>query len=251
MKSLKESILEKLVISSTSKSKEQQLNFKGVEINNNADCKALNKRYINAVINAFMKSPLKKNVVQIDVTNAKSFFDDNEEGKNIFKRNQTNYAYLYCQEYPAISITYKVPDNKFPKYDTAMKRVPSIHMPLILTDDEGLFTCENSPNVTGYRDVEVAYISYNPKNAYRINPTYTFTIIYLLKPEATNKLLPVEDFESNLLKYYKMGEGEKRAYLNKISEDFYTDVRRNKYGALDISKERRDECEKHSKEGWD
>ena len=251
MKALKDIILEKLIINKNIGNSEQKLNFKGVEINNDINCEALPKNYINAIINAFMKSPLKKNVIKIDVNSAKEFFDKDVNGLREFKFNKYNLSYLYHEEYPAITITYKFENNKLPKYDTIMRHMPCIYMPLILTDDKELFTQENTPNVTGYRDVEFHFVGFYADNKFNTqNPTYKLTIIYLLRSKATDKLLPIHTFEENLLKYYKMGESQKEQYLKEISKDFYTDVRRDKHGYLDLSKEREEECKNHAKEVW-
>ena len=159
---------------------------------------------------------------------------------NYFKRNSfLNIAHM------------KFENNKLPKYDTIMRHMPCIYMPLILTDDKELFTQENTPNVTGYRDVEFHFVGFYADNKFNTqNPTYKLTIIYLLRSKATDKLLPIHTFEENLLKYYKMGESQKEQYLKEISKDFYTDVRRDKHGYLDLSKEREEECEQHAKEVW-
>ena len=77
------------------------------------------------------------------------------------------------------------------------------------------------------------------------------TIIYVIKPKATEKLLPVDIFKSNLLKFYKMKDKEKTEHLEKIGKDFYIDDRRNKNGWLELDNERRKECEDHMKDTWD
>ena len=256
MRHLTEYIFERFKINSdtVSHNKTDHSSFKNVEINNNVNCEALPKEYIDAIIEAFLKSPLKKDVVKIDVTDAQSFFDHDLEGKKTFDGNKINYTYLYNRHYPAMSITYNGNDNKrggIPRQDTVMSKMPSIHMPLILDDCEGLYTKENSVNRTGVRDVENAYVAFNTSGRYTGKAIqYTMTIIYIVKPKATKKLLPIDIFKQNLLNYYKMGSKEKKEHLEKIDKDFYVDSLRNSKGWLEITQERTEECQKHIKDTW-
>lgn len=243
MKSLTNYILEKLQIN-----KDSKVNHK---------MKALPQEYIDAIIEAYMKSPFGKDVIKIDVTDAQDFFDNNEYGKEDLRINGSNYTYLYNRQYPALTVTFKGNNSLrgIPKLDTIMKRMPSIHMPLVLKDCEDLFTDRNSSNITGLRDIENAYVAFNAINKFNVKngevPSYQMTIIYVIKPKATEKLLPVDIFKSNLLKFYKMKDKEKTEHLEKIGKDFYIDDRRNKNGWLELDNERRKECEDHMKDTWD
>ena len=236
------------------KEKERYSSFNNVEIHNEVDCKALPSDYVDAIIEAFLKSPLKKDVIKINVTDAQSFFDHDFDGKKAFEGNKQNYAYLYNKAYPAMSITYKGNNNKhggIPRQDTVMSKMPSIHMPLILNDSEGLYTKANSSNMTGVRDVENAYVAFNSTGRHIGKAIqYTMTIIYIIKPKATEKLLPIDIFKQNLLNYYKLGNKEKKEHLEKIDKDFYIDSLRNNKGWLELTQERHEECYKHIKDTW-
>lgn len=249
MKKLDTYIYEKLILGKNIIHKSQNSTYQGnIEIINHTNCRALSKIYMNAIIEAFLSSPLKKDVVKIEVMDAKTFFTENEIGSSEYKHNQTNLEYLYNSNYPAIILTFHSP--KIPKYDTLMKRMPSIYMPLILSDDKGLFTQYNSWNRTGLRDVENAYINRVPIERNSKMIIYKMAMVYVIKPNATKKLLPVEEFKDNLKKFYKLSPAKQKDYLSDLEKDFYTDDRRNKYGALELDKEREDECEKHMSETW-
>ncbi len=250
MKKLDTYIYEKLVLGKNIIHKSQNPIYQeGIEIINHTNCKALSKIYMNAIIEAFLSSPLKKDVVKIEVMDAKTFFTENEIGSSEYKGNYTNKKYLYNSNYPAIVLTFQ--SSKIPKYDTLMKRMPSIYMPLILSDDKGLFTKYNSWNVTGTHDVENAYINQVPVERKSKLIIYKMAMVYVVKPNATKKLLPVEEFKNNLKKFYKLGPVKQKEYLSDLEKDFYTDIRKNKYGALEIDKEREKECEKHMSETWE
>ena len=255
MISLSNYIIEKFKINSNTISHDEidLSQFTKVEINNDVDCKALPKEYVDAIIWAFLKSPLKKDVIKIDVTDAQSFFDNNPDGQDEFKRNKINYGYLYNRHYPAMTVTYQGNNSRtgLVKLDTLMKRMPSIHMPLILNDSEGLYTKKNSINMTGVRDVDNSYLAFNGTSKFAGGVTeYRLTIIYIVKPKATDKLLPIDIFKQNLLNYYKLGSKEKSEHLEKIGKDFYRDSLENARGWLEISKERDEECEKHIRDTW-
>ena len=186
MKKLTSYIIEKLKIS-------KKTNFdpnskrNGIEVINDVDCKALPYVYVNAIIDAYIASPLKKDVSKIEVFDAKSFFDNDPQGIREIKANQSNYKYLYNSAYPAIKITWTSYNNKIPKRDTTRHRMPYIVMPLILTDDKGLFTKRNSYNISGLRDVECSTVAYTAKRL-DDKTEYSYVIIYVIKPEATKKL---------------------------------------------------------------
>lgn len=248
MKKLTSYIIEKLKIS-------KKTNFdpnskrNGIEVINNVDCKALQYVYVDAIIDAYIASPLKKDVSKIEVFDAKSYFDNDPQGIREIKTNQTNYKYLYNSAYPAIKITWTFNDNKMHKRDTLRHKMPYIVMPLILTDDKGLFTKRNSYNITGLRDVECSTVGYTAK---RLNDKteYSYVIIYIIKPEATKKLLSEQEIYNNLLKYYKVKYNDRPEYLKELSDKFYTDDRRNKYGILDLDEKRSKECKQHMNETW-
>lgn len=249
MKLINNYIAEKLQINKDSKNSiNSTRTLKGIEIINKADCKALPYEYINSMIDAWIASPLKKDCVKIEVRDAKSYFDNDEVGKDEYRINSTNLNYLYCSDYPAVTITW---DGKLRKRDTIMQSMPLIHMPLILTDDEDLFTKRNSSNVTGTRDVE--YAIYGFHSIIRLGTgtvKYTYTIIYLLRKEATNKLLPLQEFHDNLLNFYKMNVSQRKNYLEELEDKFYTDDRRGKYGGLELDSKRKEECSQHRKLYW-
>lgn len=248
MKKLTSYIIEKLKIS-------KKTNFdpnskrNGIEVINDVDCKALPYVYVNAIIDAYIASPLKKDVSKIEVFDAKSFFDNDPQGIIEIKANQTNYKYLYNSAYPAIKITWTSYNNKIPKRDTTRHRMPYIVMPLILTDDKGLFTKRNSYNITGLRDVECSTVAYTAKRL-DDKTEYSYVIIYIIKPEATKKLLSEQEIYNNLLKYYKVKYNDRPEYLKELSDKFYTDDRRNKYGILDLDEKRSKECKQHMNETW-
>lgn len=245
MKKLTSYIIEKLKIS-------KKTNFdpnskrNGIEVINNVDCKALPYVYVDAIIDAYIASPLKKDVSKIEVFDAKSYFDNDPQG---IKENTPDRKYLYNSAYPAIKITWTFNDNKMHKRDTLRHKMPYIIMPLILTDDKGLFTKRNSYNITGLRDVECSTVGYTAK---RLNDKteYSYVIIYTIKPEATKKLLSEQEIYNNLLKYYKVKYNDRPEYLKELSDKFYTDDRRNKYGILDLDEKRSKECKQHMNETW-
>ena len=248
MKKLTSYIIEKLKIS-------KKTNFdpnskrNGIEVINDVDCKALPYVYVNAIIDAYIASPLKKDVSKIEVFDAKSFFDNDPQGIREIKANQSNYKYLYNSAYPAIKITWTSYNNKIPKRDTTRHRMPYIVMPLILTDDKGLFTKRNSYNISGLRDVECSTVAYTAKRL-DDKTEYSYVIIYIIKPEATKKLLSEQEIYNNLLKYYKVKYNDRPEYLKELSDKFYTDDRRNKYGILDLDEKRSKECKQHMNETW-
>ena len=248
MKKLTSYIIEKLKIS-------KKTNFdpnskrNGIEVINNVDCKALPYVYVDAIIDAYIASPLKKDVSKIEVFDAKSFFDNDPQGIREIQANGSNYKYLYNSAYPAIKITWTVNNNKITKRDTLRRRMPSVTMPLILTDDKGLFTKRNSYNISGLRDVECSTVAYTAKRL-DDKTEYSYVIIYIIKPEATKKLLSEQEIYNNLLKYYKVKYSDRPEYLKELSDKFYTDDRRNKYGILDLDAKRSEECKKHMNETW-
>lgn len=248
MKKLTSYIIEKLKIS-------KKTNFdpnskrNGIEVINDVDCKALPYVYVNAIIDAYIASPLKKDVSKIEVFDAKSFFDNDPQGIREIEANQSNYKYLYNSAYPAIKITWTSYNNKIPKRDTLRHRMPYIIMPLILTDDKGLFTKRNSYNITGLRDVECSTVAYTAKRL-DDKTEYSYVIIYIIKPEATKKLLSEQEIYNNLLKYYKVKYNDRPEYIKELSDKFYTDDRRNKYGILDLDEKRSKECKQHMNETW-
>lgn len=248
MKKLTSYIIEKLKIS-------KKTNFdpnskrNGIEVINNVDCKALPYVYVDAIIDAYIASPLKKDVSKIEVFDAKSFFDNDPQGIREIQVNGSNYKYLYNSAYPAIKITWTVDNNKIYKRDTLRRRMPYVTMPLILTDDKGLFTKRNSYNISGLRDVECSTVAYTAKRL-DDKTEYSYVIIYIIKPEATKKLLSEQEIYNNLLKYYKVKYSDRPKYLTELSDKFYTDDRRNKYGVLDLDEKRSKECKQHMNETW-
>ena len=102
---------------------------------------------------------------------------------------------------------------------------------------------------SGLRDVECPAVAYNAK---RLNDKteYSYVIIYIIKPEATKKLLSEQEIYNNLLKYYKVKYSDREKYLKELSDEFYTDDRRNNRGVLDLDEKRKKECEKHMHETW-
>ena len=250
MKKLTSYIIEKLKINKNIDFDRNSIRYyKHIEIINNVDCKALPYVYVDSIIDAYIASPLKKDVSKIEVFDAKSFFDNDPQGIREIQVNGSNYKYLYNSAYPAIKITWTVDNNKIYKRDTLRRRMPYVTMPLILTDDKGLFTIRNSYNICGLRDVECPAVAYNAK---RLNDKteYSYVIIYIIKPEATKKLLSEQEIYNNLLKYYKVKYSDREKYLKELSDEFYTDDRRNNRGVLDLDEKRKKECEKHMHETW-
>ena len=250
MKKLTSYIIEKLKINKNIDFDRNSIRYyKHIEIINNVDCKALPYVYVDSIIDAYITSPLKKDVSKIEVFDAKSFFDNDPQGIREIQVNGSNYKYLYNSAYPAIKITWTVDNNKIYKRDTLRRRMPYVTMPLILTDDKGLFTIRNSYNICGLRDVECPAVAYNAK---RLNDKteYSYVIIYIIKPEATKKLLSEQEIYNNLLKYYKVKYSDREKYLKELSDEFYTDDRRNNRGVLDLDEKRKKECEKHMHETW-
>ena len=250
MKKLTSYIIEKLKINKNIDFDRNSIRYyKHIEIINNVDCKALPYVYVDSIIDAYIASPLKKDVSKIEVFDAKSFFDNDPQGIREIQVNGSNYKYLYNSAYPAIKITWTVDNNKIYKRDTLRRRMPYVTMPLILTDDKGLFTIRNSYNICGLRDAECPAVAYNAK---RLNDKteYSYVIIYIIKPEATKKLLSEQEIYNNLLKYYKVKYSDREKYLKELSDEFYTDDRRNNRGVLDLDEKRKKECEKHMHETW-
>ena len=248
MKKLSSYIIEKLKINKkTNFDPDSKRN--GIEVINDVDCKALPYVYVDAIIDAYIASPLKKDVSKIEVFDAKSFFDNDPQGIREIQANASNYKYLYNSAYPAIKITWTVNNNKITKRDTLRRRMPSVTMPLILTDDKGLFTKRNSYNITGLRDVECVNVGYSAKTL-NDKTEYSYVIIYIIKPEATKNLLSEQEIYNNLLKYYKVKYNDRPKYLQELSDKFYTDDRRNNRGVLDLDEKRKKECEKHMHETW-
>lgn len=250
MKKISSYIIEKLRINkNTSDERNSERNIKGIEIINDADCKALPYKYVDAIIDAYIASPLKKDISKIEVFDAKSFFDNDPQGIRDIKGNPTNHKYLYNSAYPAVKITWVSLNNKVPRMDTIRSRMPYIEMPLILTDDKDLFTERNSYNRCGLRDVECSTVSFSLK---RLSDKieYSYVIIYVIKPEATKKLLSEQEIYNNLLKYFKLNNNDRKKYIEELSDKFYTDDRRDKYGALKLDSIRSEECDKHMNETW-
>ena len=249
MKKLSSYIIEKLKINKkTNFDPDSKRN--GIEVINDVDCKALPYVYVNAIIDAYIASPLKKDVSKIEVFDAKSFFDNDPQGIRYMKSNYSiDNKYFYNSAYPAIKITWTSHNNKIPKRDTLIRKMPFIKMPLILTDDKGLFTKRNSYNICGLRDVECVNVGYSAKTL-NDKTEYSYVIIYIIKPEATKKLLSEQEIYNNLLKYYKVKYNDRPKYLQELSDKFYTDDRRNNRGVLDLDEKRKKECEKHMHETW-
>jgi hypothetical protein len=188
---------------------------------NNVNCKALSKEYIQAIIAAYMKSSLYKkiNVQKAYVTNAIDFFKN--EGKSLF--NIINSTYLYNRQYPVI--VFEIGESKrHIRRETFIESIPHIPMELVLSDSKGLYHKHNTRNISGNCDVESIAIGPWYIRDYDTGVMKTYiAALYYVKPNANIKLLPVDDVYNNLLEYYKLGIEKRRVKIRELDIDFYSD----------------------------
>lgn len=216
MKSVNEYIKEALRIKSNSKTIHLPQLSNKFPFENNVNCKALPKTYIQAIIAAYMKSGLYKklNIQHGYVTNAIDFFKN--EGKAQF--NIINDTHLYNKQYPVI--VFEVGESKTRRrQETYIESVPHIPMELLLSDSKGLFHKHNTRNHSGNCDVDSIVIGPWFGNNHKIH----IAVLYYVKPNANAKLLPVDEVYEYLLKYYKLKPSDRKLKIEELDTAFYTD----------------------------
>lgn len=214
------------------------------EVINDVFCDGLPPEYMDAIIKAYLKSPMKSKLKpsKIEVIGAKDLY---QTYKDTFNFDDINDIHWCNNAYPAILVYYVPPTSRL-RIDTILNSLPHIHMPLVLGDDKGLYTSKNTQNVSGWRDLECKFIK--PRCIDHNTHTFVTGIIYYVKENATKKLLNPDTVYNNLLEYYKLSIANREIYLKKQDETFYTYTIDFIRADAELLKEREKQARKHYRE---